>query len=190
MGFELDLTFTPEDNQVLEAGTVRQPGWYRAILQNIAEEPDKGFWEFIYHVTAGPWSGSTIKDQVWKPEQSADTDKAETATKRIKLILKRLGVWDGNPVSKPFDLVECVGRECFVKLVDDSYTSKKTGLLVKTVKVEWAGVYGLDHEKVPEEIRNPGSAGSTSARGTGARRTAGVIVPPPPPKPKPDYSDL
>lgn len=188
MGFDLDLSFSEQDNQALEAGTVRQPGWYRAVVQDITEEAEKGYWEFIYQVTDGAWTGSVIKDKVWKPESAADTEKAEMSLKRIKLILKRLGVWDGNAVSKKFSLADCIGRECWLKMSERFYQDKKTSSMVKTTDVEWAGVYGIDHEKVPVEVRNPGSAPNTSARASSARKSA-TSAPAAPVK-KPDYSDL
>lgn len=189
MGFELDLNFDAGEAQALEAGGVHQPGWYRCTVHDVADEAEKGFWEFHYRVTAGPWAGGTIKDRLWKPESAADTEKAQTSTNRVKLVFKRLGVWDGTPGRKELSLADCIGKECWLKLSERSYKTSD-GRPATAVNVEWSGIYPLDDERVPAEVRNPGSAGSTSARGTGARRTAGVIVPPPPPKPKPDYSDL
>jgi hypothetical protein len=55
-------------------------------------------------------------------------------------------------------------------------------------------VFGLDHEKVPAEVRNPGSGGGP---GGAARASARKPAPPkgptpalPAAKPMPDYSDL
>lgn len=184
MGFELEFDYTEEDAQNLESGTVRQPGWFQAAVHDVSEEDEKGFWEIHYRVTAGPFRGSTIKDRLWKPEHAADTEKAASAEKRIKLVLKRLGVLNETFGRKRISLADCIGKECWLKLSERSYKTSD-GRPATAVNVEWAGIYPLDDERVPAEVRNPGSA-----RGTGARRTAGVIVPPPPPPPKPDYSDL
>lgn len=198
MGFKLDLEFKAEDAQTLESGTVRIPGWYRAVLQEITEEEEKGYWDIQYRVTAGPWAGSTIHDKLWKPENAADTEKAEGSRKRIKLVLKRLGVWDGQPTAREFDLAECIDRECWLKLGERSYKGKD-GAMAKSVDVEWAGIYPLDDERVPAEVRNPGSPGGVAKAGrktaTAARPEASngkAYTPPPVPaaKPKPDYSDL
>lgn len=184
MGFDLNMTFGANDAQAVEAGTVRQPGWFQAQVYDLTDEDEKGYWEIHYRVTAGAWSGSTIKDRIWKPEHAADTEKAETATKRLKLVLKRLGVWDGSPGQKQISLADCIGKECWLKLGERSYKGKD-GQMVKSVDVEWAGIYPLDDERVPAEARNPGSAPSTSARAS-ARKPAAA----PAAVKKPDYSDL
>ena len=192
MGFDLDLSFAPDDAQALEAGNVRQPGWYRAIVHDVTEEHDKGFWELHYRVTAGPWAGSTIKDKLWKPENAADTAKAETSTKRIKLVLKRLGVWDGVPGQRKISLADAIGKECWLKLGERTYKGQD-GQPAKSVDVEWAGIYPIDDERVPPEVRNPGSGGGHSSARASARKPAAPHTPTPPlppAKPMPDYSDL
>lgn len=203
MSFEINLRFSEKEAASLESGAVRQPGWFRCVVHDVTEEEEKGFWLVHYRVTDGPWTGSEIKDRLFNPDLAADTDKAKSAIKRIGLVLKRLGVWDGAPGNKSVSLIDCIGRPCWLKLSERSYKGKD-GEQVKTVDVEWAGVYPLDDKRVPEEVRNPGAAPASggSARASARRQATQPspdtalgrnYVPPPPPPDRPaqpDYSDL
>jgi hypothetical protein len=200
MGFEIDLDFTGQDLDQLEAGTVSTPGWYRCVVADVADEVnEKNSWNIHYRVTDGPYTNGVIYDRLYDPTMAEDAAKGETSKKRLGIIAKRLGIWDGKDPKPRINLVDAVGKECWIRIVERTFKAKD-GTMQKATNVGFADVYPLTDERVPIEIRNPGAAPATSAKAarkapvtasaSAANGKAYTPPPVPPARPKPDYSDL
>jgi len=107
-------------------------GQYLAKVAKVEPDTSKQnnlVWKFAFEVVEGPFKGQPLYDNItW----------TEGGMKRVKLVLKRLGVDMNRPVDT--DRLVMEGRHAVVTLAPDSYVKESTGQKVESMKVPFAGV--------------------------------------------------
>ena len=149
---ELDLSDMSEED-VERSGRV-PPGWYRTVVDDVSENDISGAVSVSYKVSAGPWKGAVIFDYLTDPESAADDDKAKKAKQRLAMFCKRLGLIKkddfGHAVS--VSLTEAIGKECYVKASLNKYKDNQ-GQDKENIRPDFAGIFALDDERVPKDVR-------------------------------------
>jgi hypothetical protein len=203
MGFELNLDLGGVDLDRLDAGSVREPGWYHCEVADVAENPERpGNYSLILRVLQGNHRGAAIFHHFSDPSQAASVKASEMARDKIAVFGKRLGILRPNG---SIDLLAAIGKRCFAKLATRSYTpetGKNAGILQTVTEPEFAGIYAEEDPRVPEPARRgepcndaPGkkpaaqAAGAGKWKGTGTAPSAAAeavaqgkpyVTPPPP----------
>lgn len=156
----MEVDFTDMGTDDLDAGGSVIPGYYRAI---VAETKDNQFTpgnvDVEFHVTHGPFKGSRVWDTIIDPNNSRDTDAAKRCKQRLAMYLTRSGLFTKEDLAgkqiEP-DWSELVGKECFIKVVEDNYEKSETDgtkTRKQRMKPAFDGFYALDDERVPEDVR-------------------------------------
>lgn len=152
--FHVDLTSDNADT--VEAGDRLPPDWYRAVLDDCFEDTkNENQTAFRWKVKGGAFDGRVQFDHLGNPDFLND-DKAVTAvTRRAKILGSRMGLIQPDAYGKEmdFDFADAISNEYVIQVVERKYQDKKTGEPKTINNVDFAGVYPLDHEKIPEDVR-------------------------------------
>jgi hypothetical protein len=154
---EIDLDLGGMSGDDAEAGGFLDvPGWYKAVVENVGEKEDKTSVIFKFKVVEGPYRNSVVTEYLNLPEWAPSESARETGTKRLGGWFRRLGIWDGTPMKGKarYNLDAAIGQEVMIHLKRRTYTDKKTGKEKETVNIDFMGVYPLDHEKIPQDVRD------------------------------------
>jgi hypothetical protein len=173
--FDLDLTDIAEED--VERGT-NVPAGYNYVRVKDTYEDHKNTdarvfeWEVLFD---GPYRKSLIYDRLFDPSSASDPDKALAMRKRIAIYAKRLGLLSSDAFGKrvPINWTVAIGRECVLKTKERSYTDPETGEKKITIGVEFAGIYAIDDERVPEEVRKRIAHIRSGSNGSVAKPDAG-----------------
>jgi hypothetical protein len=141
-------------------------GWYRCRVADVFEDrknPDATVFQF--EVQSGPFRKSLIWDRLFDPASADDADKAKTFLKRMAIYAMHLDLISSNAFGHrvPVDWRRAIGRDCFVRVKERSYTDSETAEKRKACGVDFCGVFALLDQRVPEQIRKEyGSAVAAS----------------------------
>lgn len=172
MELEFDLD-EPLDERKTEAGGKMPPGWYLAKVFDIFPDSANDCTKLEYEITAGPYAGKKVSDTLWDPNSSEDEDGRNKAIQRLKMVAMRIGAIADGETKVRFP--KAVGNPVILQLVREqkrkcescdipppkrvrkcpscsgkiSYVDVPDGF----VNPKYDGVYPLDHDKVPDEVR-------------------------------------
>ena len=179
---EMDLSEWTKPEDVEQDGL--PPGWYQAMVMDVSiDEKSKGAVVLKFEVTAGPLKGRAITEKLWNPKHANTSEAAEMSKRRRALFVKRLGLVAESDFGKPGVSVEwdnAIGKTFAIEVKERKYTDKDGNSKVSR-NIDFAGVYPLEHEKVPEHLRhgvdsNPAAAVATEdARKTSAATGGGRV---------------
>lgn len=157
---EIDLSdYTPEGVEKVDG---IPPGWYRAMVADVSIEDRTGALLVKFEVTDGEHQGAHITERLWDPKKADSPDKAEGSRKRRVLWAKRLGLVTetdfGRPgVRIPWDAA--TGKFFAIQIKERKYKDKDGNERIAR-NVDYAGVYSLDDQRVPEELRGQAGPGN------------------------------
>jgi hypothetical protein len=169
--FTIDLTDEKVAN--LDRGRNADPGWYRAVLEDVYDDSKSGKTVLEGSVTApASWKGQKLFDRVSDPSAATSDNAAAMMLRRIKLLAKRLGLIRPEHENHQIDLdfMDAIGGELVVEYVHRRYRDEG-GNWQTSAEVAFDGVYPLDHPKIPENARK-------ALELPPARAEAGVASPP------------
>jgi hypothetical protein len=185
----VELDFTSDSWDGIESGSRVPEGWYRCVVADTFDDPkNEGAIVLRYQVAAGPWRGCSIEEKLFSPELSFDADKARIAATKLKMRAKRLGLIRPEDMGKrvAIEWPNAIGRECWLCVHARQYEGKDKQMHTAT-EPKFDGVYALDDERVPVEVRTGKPA---PANGAGPAAAAAKPAKAPAKRPAPDYSDL
>lgn len=166
---EMDLSDYTPDN--VEKTDGLPPGWYRATIKVVSIDERSGALLFRFEVMDGEHEGSHISERLWDPKRADSPDKADMSRKRRVLWAKRLGLLAEADFGKPGVVVpwdHAVDRVYAIQVKERKYKDS-SGTEKVAYNIDFGGVYSLDDQRVPEELRGePGAAFAGTAAGTPA----------------------
>ena len=129
--------------------TMPNPGWYKATVIDSLPDEDADAQIVRYRVTAPTFIGSVIDDKIFNPEGSKDDAAGEISLRRLKLMLKRLGLIGDSDYGKQveIDWLKAKGRDVVLHLTEREGKGEMAGK--KFVNIDFGGVFPLDHDKIP-----------------------------------------
>lgn len=205
MGFQADLDLSEQQTVEQVENMDRVPaGWYRATCDDHFEDTKGEGGEYVleFSVQAGAYAGKKLFYRFRDPASiTGDSKKGKTeaerqkiAKARIGMLAARFGLVSPDQLGKPgarIDFDKTVGREMVLQVTDQPTEGGGT-----FTGVAYAGVFPLDHEKIPDKVRKelslpPARAksttpGVTAAPGTNGTGPGGVTTPPK----KDDFADI
>lgn len=154
MSLEEEIDFTGYDADKVERGDSLAAGWYKVQVCDVySDRKNQDAIVFEMQVIEGPDTGTKLFDRLNNPD-SAETDNGRRfAAQRKRLFAKRLGLVAEFGAPRPVNWLDAIGREIFVQVKERTYKDRN-GEEKTVTGVDYAGVYPLDHDKVPEEVRN------------------------------------
>lgn len=153
-------------------------GWYRAVVEDVSKDAQTGALILRFKVTDGEHAGQKIDERLWDPKRSGDAAKADVSRKRRALFAKRLRLLGDNDFGKQvtLDWWNAVGKACAIQVKERKYKDKDNNEKIAR-NIDFGGVYPLDDQRVPEEIRGAATptngGGATTTGGTNATNAAG-----------------
>lgn len=166
MSLMIDLDCSPEDFQTCDQSSQLEPGFYRAIVNEVYEDhAEPGCYVFKFKITHGPRRNQILTDWLRHPNLAQDTDKAKTMHKRFLGWLKRLGLITAEMAAAGkinCEIESSLGTEVVLKMVVKDQKEKvvdpygkeswqKTGQ--RFTNIDYMGVYPLTHYEIPDEMR-------------------------------------
>jgi peptidyl-tRNA hydrolase len=135
-----------------ESGGGVPGGWYSTVIEDFRDsERVENAKELVLVVQSGAFKGSKIVETIFDPDNADTPEKAAQATKKIALWARRMGAWDGVPGSA-VNWESAIGNKVVVQIETRSWKSK-TGEQKEFTGITYAGIFPLDHPKIPEAIR-------------------------------------
>lgn len=199
MGVLDDIDFGDLDGEAVEQGGVLDTdGWYRAELERLELNEKQTSLMFRFRVTDGPFKGCVSTEFIDLPEWVANDEARDTVTRKLGNWLHRIGLWDGIKGHKP-DLSmpsAAVGTELVIHIKTRRWKDKKTGVDRQATGIDFAGVFPLDHPRIPADVRRAlalpearkeGAIGQQQSPGAGGSGQRGRQTVPPPID---DFGDL
>lgn len=174
---EWDLSNTTMGEIEAVAGRLA-PGWYKAKVASINVD-EHGTVHLTFEVIGGTYAGFRITERVRHGGSNADPDKAKKIHGRRQLFAKRLGLITETSASVKFSWLDAADRQAWIDVREAKGSEGGTFL-----QLDWAGVYPLDDEKVPQWVREGKPAPEAAASKPGQRKPAT----PAPAKPVPSPS--
>lgn len=151
MSLEEELDITNEDPEQLDRGNQLNPGWYRAMLDNVTPDVEHpGTLVFTFQIVGGPFDGVKKQKRLFDPVNSRDTNSAKKLSQQRITWAKRLGLIDNTAAGQRvrIDWQAAVGQQAAIKVVNEKGQDG-----VVRPGIEWAGVFPLTDERVPAVIR-------------------------------------
>lgn len=178
MGFQRTVNLTEVHNvETLDSGGKLGKGWYRTKLTDHYEDSTKpGEYVFEFTVSAGPFLGEKAWYRFDDPDTVEDESKRKTAEKRINMIGCRFGQIKSGDEGKNevnLDFGAALDREFVIQIEEWTKNDPVTKEVIKRgTQIGWAGIYPLDHEKIPDAVRAelklpPARVKSSDEAGTG-----------------------
>lgn len=156
MAIEFVADFTGVDPDAVDGGNVSRPGWYKAVVLDVGDDPKRdGVTLWTFKVLEGPFKGGLIYDRLYDPIMAEDTAKAEISTKRLAVYARRLGLWDGEQKKPRINWADALEQEVVLHLTSRKYKDRD-GVEKETTNVEFAGIYPPDHPQIPHDAFAPG----------------------------------
>ena len=150
MNWDVDCTgLTPETMDESRCPA----GWHEAECTNVVEDPGEGKMVVTYITTSEP-KGCVISQTFNEPSLAKTEKEQQSRNKFFRIWGVRMGVIPKTSAGKVSgcDPRKAIGRKCVLHVVDNVYT-KEDGNVVSTTKIDYAGVYPLDHAEIPEKER-------------------------------------
>lgn len=187
MGFQRTVNLA-EDQSVesMDSGGKLSTGWYRTKLTDHYEDNTKpGQYVFEFTVDAGPFRGEKAWYRFDDPDTVEEEDKRKTAEKRIKMLGCRFGQikpGDEGRSDVNLDFGAALDREFVIQIEEWKQTDPSTKEVTKRgTQIAWAGIYPLDHEKIPDNVRAELKLPPARAKGSDAAAGTTAAAPAPPP---------
>src|SRR5262249_6677927 len=135
------------DDDEIERGGSPPPGWYGACVFEVNENFENGSIKVVYEITTPTeFAKQRVFDTLWSPQNAKDEASEKRTLQRQLMIAQRLGIIpppEERQGGFEVEWDEAVGREVFLRV------TLRDGFL----QPEYAGVYGADDARVPEEVR-------------------------------------
>lgn len=172
-----DLTTTTADE--VERGGTLPPGWYLACVSDLEEDGLTHALKFTFTVAAGPYRGAFVTDTLWHPANATDEKKRKITQNRRVLFASRLGLLAASDFGKAGVRVkwtDAIGKRVWLSVDNREYDKRDqhgrpTGQKGVASNLKFDGIYPVDSDKVPADIRNgQGAAGWPAAAAAPARR--------------------
>jgi hypothetical protein len=156
---------------------VREPGFYRAILDEVKEsEHSEGAVDFYYRVTMGDYKGSIVRDTLYHPDYARKDSSAPGLARRLRILAGRLGLWDGKPgEAVNVCWLDAIGREVVIQAIEDKYKDKG-GVERVNYKPDFAGIFPLDHHEIPEAVRTALALPPARPKDSGSQATTSTAA--------------
>lgn len=155
--FTLDLGDI-KDEAEMERGLRVDPGWYLATCTDAYETKNSSFGlEFTLK------NGQKITDFLNDPALAESDAAMRVARQHMIVAAKRLGLIGAGNMGQQvtLDWTDAIGREVVLHVKANNYKDKNTGLQVEgNPKIDFAGIYPLNHPKIPEDVRKQLGLGS------------------------------
>lgn len=170
--------FSDDDWKDMENPSPVPAGWYRARVAEVDTDANSGNLFLHFQITAGPFKGKKIKETLWNPENADSEDKSANSRKKKLLFATRLGLITAADKQKRdphFRIVwdNALGVEVWIKVEQrtfdrkDKVTGKPTGEKGTSNQLTFDGVYPINDERVPQDVRLGTATGQTAAASTG-----------------------
>lgn len=185
MGFQRSVNLTEVHNvEALDSGGKLGKGWYLTKLTDHYEDSTKaGEYVFEFTVAAGPFLG----EKAWYRFDDPDTVEEKhqkTAEKRINMLGCRFGQIKSGDEGKSdvnLDFGAAIDREFVIQVEEWTKTDPVTKEVLKRgTQIAWAGIYPLDHEKIPDAVRAELKLPPARAKSTDDGAAAGTATTPAP----------
>lgn len=139
-----------------------EPGWYKAKVADTRMNEDESAEIITFAVVGGRFDGCLNDMMLVHPNVAGEKvtnehereKKIEQATRRIQAIAYRLGIITKDMLGSEVDIefANAMGREVVIDCESREYT-KKDGTKGTAVGIKYLGVYPLDHEDIPDDVR-------------------------------------
>jgi hypothetical protein len=128
-------------------------GWYIAMVDKVRKDEKSSALLVRFVVKAGDHEGAEITERLWGP-RGDDREKDKKAIDRRIMIAKRLGMIPENAwgANAKVDWEEATGRVCAIQ-VKKTARKDDAGNVTEYTNVDYGGVYPVDDQRVPEEVR-------------------------------------
>lgn len=154
MAFKLNLSGA-KSVEDLDRESHVEPGWYRAKVEDATQNDKTGAEVIVCQVMGGRFDGCKADIQLQDPEQVTDVKKAERAISRIQVIATRLGLVSKEMLGNDdvdINFNDAIGKEVVIECEAREYT-KDNGTKSSFTGIAYTGIYPLDHEKIPDQVR-------------------------------------
>lgn len=151
-----DIDFGDLDGEAVEqGGALDVDGWYRAELERLELNEKQTSLMFRFRCTHGPFRGSVSTEFIDLPEWVANDEARDMVARKLACWLHRLGLWDGVKGHKPDMSMPspALGAPVVLHIKTRRWKDKKTGAEKSATGIDFAGVFPLDHPKVPADVR-------------------------------------
>ncbi len=167
MSLMVDLECTPEDFKTCDQSSQLEPGFYRAIVNEVYEDHrEPGCYVFKFKITRGHRINQIVTDWLRHPALAEDADKAKVMHKRFMGWMKRLGLAKEEHAAAGrvnCEIESVLGNEYVLKMVLKDQKEKVTDTNTGTEKwqktgqrftnLDFMGVFPLTHHEIPDDIR-------------------------------------
>jgi hypothetical protein len=171
MGFQAELDLSEQQSMEQVENMDRVPvGWYRAQCVDHYEDAkaeDGGQYVLEFDIQGGLYAGKKLFYRFKDPAIVDDEKGKKTARSRVSMLAARFGLITQDQLGKPgvpIDFDKSIGREVVLQV-----TEQKTQNGGTFIGLAYAGIYPLDHEKIPDNVRKdlnlPASRAKTAAPG-------------------------
>lgn len=150
--FTVDLT--DETPETIDRGRSVEAGWYKCVLDDVYDDSKNGDTVCEWKVMEGKYRDAKIFDRLRDPALATEGKHAEMSLRRIKVVASRLGLikTDAYGQQADIDFMDAIGQEAVLQVKHRKYKDKD-GNEQEIDGVDFAGVYPLDHEKIPADVR-------------------------------------
>lgn len=151
--FSVDLT--DDSPEGVDTGGRVPAGWYRAFVHDVVDDVKSGKTMIAFRITAGSQKDATVYERLSDPDLVESEKGKRVSLTRIKLFASRLGLIKADAFGRQADgdFVDAIGTECVIQVVHRPYPDKTTGAPQVSVELDFAGIYPLDHAKIPADVR-------------------------------------
>ena len=171
----IDLSnFAPTDFNYdsLDHGGMPEPGKYHVRLLEEEFNDEKTPAQILsFVILAGSvagQAGKNLKERLFL--EGKDDEKTKKAIARAMGWGKRMGIYSEADMKAmaPLDFSKAIGKEFIVDVVPDTYEDRTTGQTKETARINYMGIWRVDHPDAPECPR----AGKPSSNGAAAKPAA------------------
>jgi len=129
-------------------------GWHLATCIKAQEDPKTGKLETAWRIDSLLGKGSLVNEQYNNPSIAQTEKEMAGQAKRFRIWAIRTGLIAKESAGKrvQIDPTKAVGVQRVLHLIEDEYTND-AGKTIKTVKIEYAGIFPTDRTEIPVEAR-------------------------------------
>jgi len=150
---EVDLS--EDTSEGLEKVDGLPPGWYRVTCMDLSVDARSNALVLKFEVMDGEHVGDSISERLWDPKRADDPQKKEMSRKRRLLFAKRLGLIADNDFGKSNVAIpwgDAIGKSVAIQVKERKYKDKDDNEKVAR-NIDFGGIFPLDDQRVPEELR-------------------------------------
>jgi hypothetical protein len=143
--------------EVEAGGVLKQPGWYRVVLEDLKPGEQPGFEKdlrLIFKVTEGPFKGSIISEFLNYPDNAGNVEKGKKLREKRDIWATRMGLIPKDAKGRGgINWSAAIGQEYVIEVTHQTWKADGERKAGEKTGIDYLGVYGLDHPKIPAAKR-------------------------------------